>query len=188
MVRLPGQDILLNEKIDGDFPNHRPDPTVPENLDQPREIILVKGRDLGIAFDGGRQVMWKTGPSLIKTRMKELASPLAGEKSVHLFFADGYYGYDDAICAALRVLPILRFSDQTPAGLRDTLPPTPLRYGCPARRSASSRWSRKSGRGPLPKGRSGRDRRRTRARGRRVVAATGVQHPGYPGAALRDAG
>jgi phosphomannomutase len=189
-ARLPGEHILLNERIDGDFPSHHPDPTVPENLKQLQETVLTAGCDLGIAFDGdgdrvgfvdaqarilwgdqillllarevlqrhpgapiigdvkcsqvlfdgiaaagGQPVMWKTGHSLIKTRMKELAAPLAGEMSAHLFFADGYYGYDDAIYAALRVLSILQSSPESLADFLDSLPPvvnTPeLRVPCP---------------------------------------------------------
>ncbi|MBI4721481.1 MAG: phosphomannomutase/phosphoglucomutase [Candidatus Stahlbacteria bacterium] len=56
---------------------------------------------------GGRPVMWKTGHSLIKAKMRELASPLAGEMSGHIFFADNYYGYDDAIFASIRLLEIM---------------------------------------------------------------------------------
>jgi phosphomannomutase len=161
-ARLPGRHILLNETIDGTFPAHHPDPTVPENLEELRRTVLDEGCDLGIAFDGdadriglidetgailwgdqimlllardvlrhrpgapiiadvkasqvlfdgiaaagGQPIMWKTGHSVIKAKMAELQSPFAGEMSAHLFFADRYYGYDDAVYAAVRVLNVL---------------------------------------------------------------------------------
>jgi len=62
---------------------------------------------------GGTPVMWKTGHSLIKEKMKELRAPLAGEMSGHMFFADGYYGYDDALYGAARLLRILADSGRT---------------------------------------------------------------------------
>jgi phosphomannomutase len=187
---LPGQHILLNERIDGDFPSHHPDPTVPENLKQLQETVLAENCDLGIAFDGdgdrlgivdakarilwgdqillllardvlrrqpgatiiadvkcsqvlfdgiaaagGVPLMWNTGHSLIKAEMKKRGSPLAGEMSAHIFFADGYYGYDDALYAAVRLLAILQSSGESLATFRDSLPPvlnTPeIRVPCP---------------------------------------------------------
>ena len=177
-ARLPGEHILLNETIDGDFPSHHPDPTVPENLKQLQATVLAEGCDLGIAFDGdgdrlgvidsqarilwgdqillllarevlrrqpgatiiadvkcsqvlfdgiaaagGVPLMWKTGHSLIKSEMKNRAAPLAGEMSAHLFFADGYYGYDDALYAAVRLLSILQGAEESLADFRDSLPP-----------------------------------------------------------------
>ncbi len=195
-ARLPGTHILLNQEIDGRFPNHHPDPTVAENLVQLRDTVIENGCDLGVAFDGdgdrigavdglgrilwgdqlmlllardvltrhpgapiiadvkasqvlfdaieeagGRAVMWKTGHSLIKSKMKELESPFAGEMSAHLFFADGYYGFDDALYAAVRMLRILAGQDQTLAQFRDSLPPvvnTPeLRFAC----SEDRKWA-----------------------------------------------
>ena len=192
-ARLPGEHILLNAEIDGDFPNHHPDPTVPANLKQLQAVVLAEGCDLGVAFDGdgdrlglvdsearilwgdqillllardvlkrhpgasvvadvkcsqvlfdgvaaagGKPVMWKTGHSLIKTRMKELGAPLAGEMSAHLFIADDYYGYDDAIYAALRVLSTLQASGESLAEFRQSLPQlcnTPeIRIACPEER------------------------------------------------------
>jgi phosphomannomutase len=189
-ARLPGAHILLNETIDGDFPNHHADPTVPENLRQLQAMVLAEGCDLGIAFDGdgdrlgvvdskarilwgdqillllardvlkrnpgatiiadvkcsqvlfdgvraagGVPLMWSTGHSLIKAEMKKRAAPLAGEMSAHLFFADGYYGYDDALYAAVRLLSILQASGGSLADFRDSLPPvvnTPeIRVPCP---------------------------------------------------------
>ncbi len=160
--QLPGEHILLFEEIDGDFPNHHPDPTVPENLKDLRRAVIEKGCDLGIGFDGdgdrigvlddqgeilwgdqimlylarailverpgapiiadvkasqiffdgiaeagGEPVMCQTGHSLIKAKMKELSSPFAGEMSAHICFGDHYYGYDDALYAAVRVLNCL---------------------------------------------------------------------------------
>ncbi len=176
-ARLPGEHVLLNERIDGDFPSHHPDPTVPENLKQLQETVVAKKCDLGIAFDGdgdrlgvvdsqarilwgdqillllardllrhrpgatviadvkcsqilfdgiaaagGKPLMWPTGHSLIKAEMIKRSAPLAGEMSAHIFFADGYYGYDDALYAAIRMLSILQSSDETLSGFRDSLP------------------------------------------------------------------
>ncbi len=194
--RLPGEHFLLNETIDGSFPNHHPDPTVAENLKQLQEVVLKEGCDLGIAFDGdgdrlglidsrarivwgdqillflardvlkrhpgativgdvkcsdtvfeaiaaagGRPLMWKTGHSVIKAKMKELGAPFAGEMAAHFVFADGFYGYDDGLYAAVRVLSILQSGEETLADFRDSLPQlvnTPeLRVPCPdARKKA----------------------------------------------------
>lgn len=189
-ARLPGEHILLNERIDGGFPSHHPDPTVPENLKQLQETVSAEGCDLGFAFDGdgdrlgvidsqarilwgdqillllardllrrrpgatviadvkcsqilfdgiaaagGEPLMWATGHSLIKAEMKKRSAPLAGEMSAHIFFADRYYGFDDALYAALRVLSVLQTSDETLSDFRDSLPPvvnTPeVRVPCP---------------------------------------------------------
>jgi phosphomannomutase/phosphoglucomutase len=155
--------VGLFTESDGTFPNHHPDPTVPENLEDLIAAVRREGAELGIAFDGdadrigmvddtghivwgdhllilyardvvarrgggepvifdvkcsqalpdaiekagGRPVMWKTGHSLIKGKMKELRAPLAGEMSGHMFFGDGYYGYDDALYGAARLLRIV---------------------------------------------------------------------------------
>src|SRR3546814_9606794 len=92
----------------------------------------------GIAAAGGRPLMWKTGHSVIKAKMKEVGAPLAGEMAAHFVIGDGFYGYDDALYAAVRVLSILQASDETLAGFRDSLPQlasTPeLRVHCPAAR------------------------------------------------------
>ena len=187
--RLPGRHILLNEAIDGRFPAHHPDPTVPENLVQLQEAVREGGCDLGVAFDGdgdrigavdsrgrvlwgdqimllfardvlkdrpgatiiadvkasqvlfdgiaaagGRPIMWNTGHSLIKSKMMETGAPFAGEMSAHLFFADRYYGYDDALYAAVRLIGAVSRSGQSLADFRDALPPvvnTPeLRFPC----------------------------------------------------------
>jgi phosphomannomutase len=95
----------------------------------------------GIAAAGGKPLMWKTGHSVIKAKMKELGAPLAGEMAAHFVIADGFYGYDDALYAAVRVLTILQSSDETLAEFRDSLPQlasTPeLRVHCPdARKKA----------------------------------------------------
>lgn len=189
VARLPGEHILLNETIDGTFPNHHPDPTVPENLAQLIETVRTQGCDLGIAFDGdgdrigmvddqgrilwgdqlmlllardilarkpgaamiadvkasqvlfdeieragGEAIMWKTGHSLIKSKMAETGAVLAGEMSGHIFVADDYYGFDDGLYAAVRLLDCLSRSDQTVGEFRDSLPAvvnTPeIRFPC----------------------------------------------------------
>ena len=87
-----------------------------------------------IARAGGEPIMWAAGHSLIKSKMAEMQAPLAGEMSGHIFFADKYYGYDDAIYTALRLLSILTQSDQSVADMQDSLPQmlnTPeLRFEC----------------------------------------------------------
>ena len=187
--RLPGRHFLINEKIDGTFPAHHPDPTVEKNLQQLKDCVAKNKCDLGIGFDGdgdrigvidgqgrvvwgdqlmlyfardilkrqpgatiiadvkasqvlfdeiaragGKPLMWMTGHSLIKTKMAEVGAPFAGEMSAHLFFADRYYGFDDALYAALRLLGILAGSGQSLAAYRDSLPPvvnTPeIRFPC----------------------------------------------------------
>src|SRR5262252_3544326 len=188
-ARLPGKHILLNETIDGTFPAHHPDPTIPENLVQLQQAVAREHCDLGIAFDGdgdrigvvdgrgrilwgdqlmvvlardvlarhpgaaiiadvkasqvlfdeiermkGRPVMAATGHSLIKAKLAEMRAPLAGEMSGHIFYADGYYGFDDAVYVAVRLLGILSRSAKSLAALRDALPHvvnTPeLRFPC----------------------------------------------------------
>ncbi|HEU4721354.1 MAG TPA: phosphomannomutase/phosphoglucomutase, partial [Gemmatimonadaceae bacterium] len=170
LFRALGLDpIGLFTEDDGTFPNHHPDPTVPENLEDLIATVRREGAELGIAFDGdadrigmvdgtgkivwgdhllilyardvlsrrgagvpvifdvkcsqalpdaialagGTPVMWKTGHSLIKEKMKELRAPLAGEMSGHMFFADDYYGYDDALYGAARLLRIVADSGRT---------------------------------------------------------------------------
>ncbi|TAL03500.1 MAG: phosphomannomutase/phosphoglucomutase [Rhodospirillaceae bacterium] len=160
--KLPGRHVVLNGVIDGTFPAHHPDPTVPKNLEQLQAAVKAERADVGFAFDGdadrigvidgrgrilwgdqimqilaedvlgqrpgapiiadvkasqalfdevtrmgGQAVMWKTGHSLIKNKMAETKAPLAGEMSGHIFFADRYYGFDDAIYAAMRFLNIM---------------------------------------------------------------------------------
>ena len=186
---LPGEHILLNEKIDGTFPAHHPDPTVEANLEQLKEVVRKEKCDLGFAFDGdgdriglidaqgrvlwgdqmmvvlarevlqdlpgatiiadvkasqvffdeinrmgGKAVMWKTGHSLIKAKMQETGAPLAGEMSAHIFFKHRYYGYDDALYAAVRLMSIVASSDETLDNMLDAMPRmlnTPeLRFDC----------------------------------------------------------
>ena len=174
---LPGTHILINEQIDGTFPAHHPDPTIPEYLEQLIATVKAHGCDLGIAFDGdgdrigvvddqgvilwgdqmlvflaepvleaqpgatiiadvkasqtlfdaiaergGIPLMWKTGHSLIKAKMAETGAPLAGEMSGHVFFADRYYGFDDALYAAARLLEVLSHRDAPLSVLRTVLP------------------------------------------------------------------
>jgi phosphomannomutase len=88
-----------------------------------------------IARLGGRPIMWKTGHSLIKARMAEIEAPLAGEMSGHIFYADGFYGHDDALYVAIRLLGILARGGDTLADWRDRMTPvvnTPeIRFDCP---------------------------------------------------------
>ena len=190
---LTGRHVLLNERIDGTFPAHHPDPTEPANLRQLQAVVRDQGLDLGIAFDGdgdrigavdsqgrivagdqllailarevlrdrpgaviiadvkaskvlfdeisrlgGQPMMWRTGHSLIKTRMLETHCPLAGEMSGHIFFADRYYGYDDALYAAVRLLGTVKQLGGSLTALRDSLPVTvntpEIRIACDDRR------------------------------------------------------
>ena len=163
LFRALGHDVVdLYCDVDGDFPNHHPDPSVPANLRDLIASVRENEADLGLAFDGdgdrlgvvdgagtiiwpdrqmmlfagdvlagrpgaevifdvkcsgllaehivkhgGRPVMWQTGHSLIKSRLKRTGAPLAGEMSGHIFFADRWYGFDDAIYAAARLVQIL---------------------------------------------------------------------------------
>ncbi len=186
---LPGRHTVLNGTIDGRFPAHHPDPTVPANLVQLIAEVRARGADVGIAFDGdadriglvddsgailfgdqlmvllardvlaahpgatiiadvkasqvlfdeiaragGVPLMWKTGHSLIKAKMAETGSPLAGEMSGHIFFADHWYGFDDALYAAVRLLGIVARLDRPLSSVRAALPQvvnTPeLRFDC----------------------------------------------------------
>lgn len=162
LFRRLGMNVIpLYCELDGRFPNHHPDPTVPANLKDLVATVKREKADFGIAFDGdsdriglvdetgriifgdelmvlfsrdilrerpgstiisevkssnrlyadiaargGNPIMWKTGHSLIKSKMKECGAALAGEMSGHIFFADRYFGYDDAIYAAVRVCEI----------------------------------------------------------------------------------
>ncbi|MDP6482277.1 MAG: phosphomannomutase/phosphoglucomutase [Nitrospinota bacterium] len=170
--------IPLYCEPDGDFPNHHPDPSVAENLEDLIETVRTEGADLGVAFDGdgdrlgavdekgailwpdylmilfardvlsrrpgapivfevkcsmnliraiekagGRPVMWKAGHSLIKKKLKEENAPLAGEFSGHMFFADDYYGYDDALYAALRLLDLRARAGAPLSSLLADVPP-----------------------------------------------------------------
>ncbi|ANY19138.1 Phosphomannomutase/phosphoglucomutase [Tsuneonella dongtanensis] len=176
-ARLPGEHHLLFTEVDGSFPNHHPDPTVPENLEDLRRLVASKNLDFGVAFDGdgdrigavdgegriiwgdqllmiyaedllarlpnatiiadvkasralfdrvaelgGKPLMWKTGHSLIKSKMKEIGAPLAGEMSGHVFFADTYYGFDDALYAAVRLIAASARLGKSVTELRSAMP------------------------------------------------------------------
>lgn len=110
---------------------------------KPGATIIADVKASQVLFDeiarmGGDPLMWRTGHSLIKSKMAETGAPLAGEMSGHIFFADRYYGYDDALYAAVRLLGIVARSNETLAQFRDTLPHvvnTPeLRFACPEER------------------------------------------------------
>jgi phosphomannomutase len=105
----------------------------------PGATIIADVKASQVLFDelkrmGGSPLMWRTGHSLIKTKMAETGAPLAGEMSGHIFFADRYYGYDDAMYAAVRLLGIVARGDESIARMRDRLPNvvnTPeLRFTC----------------------------------------------------------
>lgn len=168
--------VDLYSRVDGDFPNHHPDPSKPENLEDLRLVVRATEADLGLAFDGdgdrlgivtrrgniiypdrqimlfarevlkrhpgapiifdvkcsqrlpvaireagGKPVMWKTGHSLIKAKLKEINSPFAGEMSGHIFFGERWYGFDDAMYTAARLLEIVsRYID--PSAVLEDLP------------------------------------------------------------------
>ncbi|HVG82516.1 MAG TPA: phosphomannomutase/phosphoglucomutase, partial [Methylomirabilota bacterium] len=108
-------------------------------LKQGPATILSDVKCSGVLSDevrahGGKSVMWKTGHSLIKNKMKELSAPLAGEMSGHIFFKDGYYGFDDGIYAAVRLLQVVAHARESLAEMRAALPRvvnTPeLRFPC----------------------------------------------------------
>lgn len=177
--QIPGTHETLFADIDGTFPNHHPDPTVPKNLEDIINVVAKKNCDLGIAFDGdgdrigviddegeiiwgdqlmvfyskevlkehpgavviadvkaskvffdevtkagGQALMGKTGHSLIKSKMKETGAKIAGEMSGHIFFADKYYGFDDALYAAIRIINIVSNLDSKLSDLRKSLPQT----------------------------------------------------------------
>ena len=95
--------------------------------DQPGAPILCDVKASRMFFEeieklGGKPVMWKVGHSHIKSKMVELNAPLAGEMSAHIFFKHRYYGYDDAMYAAIRLLSLLAKSDKSLAEYRDDLP------------------------------------------------------------------
>ncbi len=107
--------------------------------DLPGAVIIADVKASQVFFDeiermGGQPVMWATGHSLIKSKMQEMNAPLAGEMSAHIFFKHRYYGYDDAMYAAVRLLSILGGSEQSLADMLDALPSmvnTPeLRFEC----------------------------------------------------------
>ncbi|WP_435419256.1 phosphomannomutase/phosphoglucomutase [Parerythrobacter aurantius] len=96
--------------------------------DRPGATIIADVKASRALFDhvaahGGEPLMWKTGHSLIKSKMKETGSPLAGEMSGHVFFADTYYGYDDALYAALRLVAASVRLGRSVTDLRGAMPP-----------------------------------------------------------------
>jgi len=106
---------------------------------KPGATIIADVKASQVLFDeirrlGGKPLMWRTGHSLIKSKMAEIGAPLAGEMSGHVFYADHYYGYDDALYAAIRLLGIVSRSGESLAAFHDRLPAvvnTPeLRFPC----------------------------------------------------------
>lgn len=189
-AKLNVEAVELFFEMDGRFPNHHPDPTVPRNLRHLIAAVRENRAELGIAFDGdsdrigavdengeviygdqlmivysreilsrkpgatiigevkcsqslyddirqrgGNGIMWKTGHSLIKAKMKEERAELAGEMSGHMFFADRYYGFDDALYAACRLIEIVaRSGCPLSAQLADvpkTVSTPEIRVDCP---------------------------------------------------------
>ena len=111
--------------------------------EHPGATIIADVKASQVLFDeigraGGAPLMWKTGHSLIKAKMAEVGSPLAGEMSGHIFFADKWYGFDDALYAAVRLLGIVARLPGPLSAVRRALPQvvnTPeLRFDCPERR------------------------------------------------------
>jgi len=174
---LPGEHHTLFTDVDGNFPNHHPDPTEEKNLADLKALVAEKKLDFGVAFDGdgdrigaidgegrviwgdqllsifaepvlrevpgatiiadvkasqalydriaelgGKPLMWKTGHSLIKSKMKETGSPLAGEMSGHIFFKHQYYGFDDALYAAVRLIRAASTLGKSVTELRSAMP------------------------------------------------------------------
>ncbi len=177
ILKAMGCEVIdLYSRVDGDFPNHHPDPSKPENLADLIKVVRATEADLGLAFDGdgdrlglitadgqnifpdrqimlyaqdilsrnpgatiiydvkcsqrlpqaireagGVPLMWKTGHSLVKAKLKETGAPIAGEMSGHIFFGERWYGFDDAMYTAARLLEILsRFED--PSAVLNALP------------------------------------------------------------------
>ncbi len=177
-------------EMDGHFPHHHPDPTIPDNMRFLIEKVTTTGAELGIGYDGdadrigvvddkghiiwgdqlmilfsravlaehpgativsevkcsmnlfkdienhgGRAIMWKAGHSLIKKKMREEKALLGGEMSGHIFFADRYFGYDDAIYASLRLLELVSNDSRTISEMLSDVPQTfstpEIRMDCP---------------------------------------------------------
>ena len=177
ILRALGCEVIdLYSRVDGDFPNHHPDPSKPENLADLIKVVHATDAELGLAFDGdgdrlgvvtrdghiiypdrqlmlfardilsrhpggtviydvkcsqrlpvvirqagGVPLLWKTGHSLIKAKLKETGAPFAGEMSGHIFFGERWYGFDDATYTAARLLEILSRTDD-PSAVLDALP------------------------------------------------------------------
>ncbi|WP_444995738.1 phosphomannomutase/phosphoglucomutase [Aliikangiella sp. IMCC44359] len=164
-------------KVDGNFPNHHPDPSKPENLQELIDLVKSEQADIGLAFDGdgdrlgvidsegniiwpdrqmmlysmdvlsrnpgadiifdvkctkhlskvisangGHPIMWKTGHSLVKAKMRDTGALLAGECSGHIFFKERWYGFDDALYTAARLLEILSADTRKSAEIFKALP------------------------------------------------------------------
>jgi phosphomannomutase / phosphoglucomutase len=180
LLRKMGADVVdIFCEPDGRFPNHHPDPTLPEAMEKLIAKVRESGAELGIGYDGdadrigvvddegrilwgdqllivfardilptrpgaavisevkaskvlyeeierlgGRPIMWRTGHSLIKQKIKEEKAPLAGEMSGHIFFADRWFGFDDAIYASARLLEILSRSKTKLSSVLAGLPTT----------------------------------------------------------------
>ncbi len=178
LVKTLGCEVIeLFCDVDGNFPNHHPDPSKPDNLKDLINAVKNENADIGLAFDGdgdrlgvvdsngsiiwpdrqmmlysmdvlsrnpgadiifdvkctshlpkiisghgGRPVMWKTGHSLIKSKMKEINALLAGECSGHVFFKERWYGFDDAIYTAARLMEILAGDSRTSSEIFAALP------------------------------------------------------------------
>ncbi len=190
LKRLGVEVIPLYCEMDGNFPNHHPDPTVVENLVELQKAVIENGADVGFGFDGdadriglvtedgavvfgdmilltlalallkelpgseivsevkgshllfeqirkagGTAIMWKVGHSLIKAKMAADGAPLGGEISGHMFFKYRWYGFDDAVYAAVRYLEILCASGGPASGLLADVPKTwatpEMRLDCP---------------------------------------------------------
>ncbi len=191
LSRLPGRHVVINGKVDGNFPGHDPDPAEPRHLRQLQDVVLTESADLGVAFDGdgdrvvavddqgralaadqmlalfaeeilaerpgmavvadvkasdvlfdevrrfgGKPVMAPSGRSQIQRKMAEVRALLGGEMSGHIFFTDRYYGFDDGLYAALRLICLVSgLTGETLAGRIDRLPHrlnTPeIRLPCP---------------------------------------------------------
>ena len=177
ILRALGCEVIeLFSEVDGEFPNHHPDPSQPENLADLIRTVQATGAELGLAFDGdgdrlgvvtndgqiiypdrqlmlfatdilkrqpggtvifdvkctqrlaplirkcgGKPLMWKTGHSLVKAKLRETRAPIAGEMSGHIFFAERWYGFDDATYSAARLLEILSRS-KNPSKVLNALP------------------------------------------------------------------
>ncbi|MDE2092969.1 MAG: phosphomannomutase/phosphoglucomutase [Burkholderiales bacterium] len=177
ILRALGCEVVeLYSEVDGDFPNHHPDPSQPANLADLIRTVRETGAELGLAFDGdgdrlgvvtrdgqiiypdrqlmllatdilkrhpgatvifdvkctqrlaqairrggGVPLMWKTGHSLVKAKLRETGAPIAGEMSGHIFFAERWYGFDDATYTAARLLEILSRS-RNPSRVLNALP------------------------------------------------------------------
>ncbi len=188
--RLGAEVIELYTEMDGHFPNHHPDPTLPEALKDLKTKVIESNAELGLAYDGdadrigavdetgkiiwgdqlmiifardllarhpgaaiisevkassvlydeirrlgGRPIMWKTGHSLIKKKIKEEQALLAGEMSGHIFFADRWFGFDDAIYASARLMEII---SQSRKKFSEHLADLPKTYSTPEMRIYAS--------------------------------------------------